>query len=96
MPAFIIANVNVTDPEGFATYRELVAPTIAAAGGRYRVRGGEVRVLEGKWSPARLVMLEFDSMAEARAWYESDAYAPARALRQRTATSDVILVEGLG
>lgn len=96
MPAFIIAKVNVTDPEGFATYRELVAPTIAAAGGRYRVRGGEVRVLEGKWSPARLVMLEFDSMAEARAWYESDAYAPARALRQRTATSDVILVEGLG
>jgi uncharacterized protein (DUF1330 family) len=95
MPAFIIANVNVTDPEGFATYRELVAPTVAAAGGRYRVRGGEVRVLEGQWSPSRLVMLEFDTMAEAKAWYESDAYAPARALRQRTAVSDVILVEGV-
>lgn len=96
MPAFIIANVNVTDPQGFATYRELVAPTVAAAGGRYRVRGGEVRVLEGHWVPSRLVMLEFDTLAEAQAWYESDAYAPARALRQRTAVSDVILVEGLG
>ena len=82
MSAFIFANVDVTDPAGFATYRELVAPTISAAGGRYRVRGGETRQLEGTYAPRRTVLLEFDSMEAALAWYESDAYAAAKALRQ--------------
>lgn len=95
MAAFIIANIDVTDPEGFAQYRELVAPTVAAAGGRYRVRGGDVKVLEGSFVPKRLVILEFDSMQAAQDWYESDAYAPARALRQRSTRSDAILVDGL-
>ena len=63
MSAFIFANVDVTDPAGFATYRELVAPTVSAAGGRYRVRGGETRQLEGSYAPRRTVLLEFDSMA---------------------------------
>jgi uncharacterized protein (DUF1330 family) len=58
------------------------------------VRGGETRKLEGGYAPMRAVLLEFDSMAAALAWYESDAYAPAKALRQRTAVSDVILMEG--
>ncbi len=95
MPAFIIAEIDVTDPEGFETYRQLVAPTVEAAGGRYRIRGGRVEVLEGGWRPRRVVMLEFESMAAARSWYESDAYAPAKAIRQRTTVSNVVLVEGL-
>lgn len=95
MSAFVIAEIDVTDPEGFETYRQLVAPTVDAAGGRYRVRGGRVEVLEGGWQPRRVVVLEFESMAAAQAWYRSDAYAPARAIRQRTATSNVVLVEGL-
>ncbi len=95
MSAFIIAEIDVTDPEGFETYRQLVAPTIEAAGGRYRIRGGRVEVLEGDWRPRRVVVLEFESMAAARSWYESDAYAPAKAIRQRTTTSNVVLVEGL-
>jgi uncharacterized protein (DUF1330 family) len=95
MPAFIIADIDITDSEGFETYRQLVAPTIEAAGGRYRIRGGRVEVLEGEWRPRRVVVLEFESMAAARSWYESDAYAPAKAIRQRTTTSNVVLVEGL-
>jgi len=95
MPAYFIANVDVTDPVGFETYRALVAPTIVAAGGRYRVRGGNVTVLEGQWQPKRLVILEFDSMAAALEWYESDEYAPVKAIRERTARSDVLIVEGL-
>lgn len=95
VPAYLIANVDVTDPEGFETYRALVAPTIHAAGGRYLVRGGNVEVREGQWHPKRLVILEFASMADAIRWYESDEYAPARAIRERTARSDVVLVEGL-
>jgi uncharacterized protein (DUF1330 family) len=95
MSAFLIANIDVTDPEGFAVYRTLVSPTIDAAGGRYLVRGGETRVLEGDWRPSRVVLLEFPSMDDALAWYESDAYSEARALRQRTARSDVVLVAGV-
>jgi uncharacterized protein (DUF1330 family) len=95
MAAFILADIDVTDPVGFETYRNLVAPTIAAAGGRYRVRGGQVDVLEGNWRPRRLVMLEFPDMASARAWYESDEYAPAKAIRARTAVTNVLLIEGL-
>jgi uncharacterized protein (DUF1330 family) len=95
MPAYIIADVDVSDPEGFETYRQLVAPTIAAAGGAYIVRGGASEVLEGSYQPKRLVVLEFESMAAARAWYHSDEYAPVKAIRQRTAATNVILVEGL-
>ena len=94
MPAYIIADVDVSDPQGFETYRQLVAPTIMAAGGAYRVRGGSFQVLEGDYQPKRLIVLEFENMAAARAWYESDAYAPVKAIRQRTAATNVILVEG--
>lgn len=95
MAAFIIADIDITDPQGFEVYRQLVAPTIEAGGGRYRVRGGSVSVLEGKWQPRRMVVLEFESLASARAWYDSEAYAPIRAIRQRSATANVVLVEGL-
>lgn len=95
MPAFIIADIDVTNPEGFEAYRKLVAPTIANAGGEYRVRGGAFDVLEGEWQPKRLVILEFASMAAARAWYESDAYAPVKAVRHKNARTNVVLVEGL-
>lgn len=95
MSAFVVANIDVTDPEGFALYRTLVSPTVEAAGGRYRVRGGETRVVEGGWQPSRLVILEFPTMAAAVSWYESDEYSEAKAVRQRSAHSDVVLVEGL-
>ncbi len=95
MPAYIIADVDVSDPKGFETYRQLVAPTITVAGGAYKVRGGTFEVLEGSYQPKRLIVLEFASMAAARAWYESDAYAPIKAIRQKTAATNVILVEGL-
>jgi uncharacterized protein (DUF1330 family) len=95
MAAFIIADIDVSDPEGFEAYRRLVAPTIADAGGVYRVRGGAFEVLEGDFRPRRLVILEFDSMASAKTWYESDAYAPLKAIRLKTTQSNVVLVEGL-
>lgn len=95
MAAFILADIDITDPAGFEAYRQLVAPTISAGGGCYRVRGGRCEVLEGQWQPRRLVVLEFESMAAARAWYDSDAYAPAKAIRQRTARSNIVVVEGL-
>ena len=95
MPAYLIADVEVTDPKLFAEYRELVEPTVNAFGGRYIARGGETQLLEGDRAPNRTVIIEFDSIEQARAWHDSDEYAPAKDMRFRSANSHVIIVEGV-
>jgi len=94
MPAYIIVNIEVTDPEGFARYRAAVPPVIAAHGGRYLVRGGELHVMEGAPGWQRLVVLEFPTLAAARAFYSSAEYAPLLALRLATSRSEMVMVEG--
>jgi uncharacterized protein (DUF1330 family) len=95
MPAYVIAEVEVNDPAGFEEYRKGVPATIAAYGGRYLARGGAVESLEGGWMPKRMVVLEFPSMAQAKAWHISAEYSDLLALRQRTTRSRVVLLEGL-
>ena len=95
MSAYLIADVEVLDSAVYETYRQQVPATIAAFGGRYLVRGGAVTVLEGAWSPKRCVILEFPSMAQLQAWYESPAYVPLRAIRERSTKSSLVMVEGL-
>ena len=95
MSAYLIADVEVLDSAAYDTYRQQVPATIAAFGGRYLVRGGALTVLEGTWSPKRCVILEFPSMAQLKAWYDSPAYVPLRAIRQRTTKSNLVMVEGL-
>ena len=95
MSAYVIAEVDVTDPETFEEYRKLVPPTIEAFGGRYRVRGGEIDGREGGWQPKRIVVIEFDDVERARSWHDSDLYAPARALREASANTRMIVVEGV-
>ncbi|MBM4382544.1 MAG: DUF1330 domain-containing protein [Deltaproteobacteria bacterium] len=94
MPALVIADVEITDPTGFEEYRARVPATIAAYGGRYLVRGGATEVKEGDWSPRRLIVLEFPSLARARAWYASPEYTPLIALRERTARTRLVFAEG--
>ena len=94
MPAYVINDMEVTDPQLFEEYKKLSPPTVAQYGGRFLARGGRTETLEGEWSPKRLVILEFPSMEQARAWVESSEYAPARALRQRSSRSNIIVVEG--
>ena len=94
MPGYVIADVTVTDPETYADYRALTPGSIAAFDGRFLVRGGEHEVIAGGWQPGRLVLLEFDSLARAEAWYDSPAYVEARAIRQRASTGTVVMVEG--
>jgi uncharacterized protein (DUF1330 family) len=85
MAAYVVVEVDSTDAERAARYRELSGASVARHGGRFLARGGELAILEGAWRPARLVVIEFDSVAAARSWYESDdlrtrvACAPARA-----------------
>ena len=94
MSAYIVAEVEVTDPGTFEEYRKLVPPTIEAFGGRYVVRGGAVGSLEGDWRPKRMVVIEFDDMERAKAWHGSELYAPAKALREASANTRMIVVEG--
>jgi uncharacterized protein (DUF1330 family) len=94
MPAYFIVDLEVTDPAGFEEYRKQVPDTIARYGGRYVVRGGKTEVLEGTWSPKRVVVLEFPSLEQAKRWYDSDEYRAPKALRMKTARSNVILAEG--
>ncbi len=95
MPAYLFANVEVTDPAGYEQYRQRVLATIEAFGGRYLVRGGATEVLEGDWTPKRMVILEFPDMVQLQAWYHSSEYRPLLALRQATANSTLIAVEGI-
>jgi uncharacterized protein (DUF1330 family) len=95
MPAYIIAEVDVTDPAGFEDYRKLVPPTIQKYGGRYVVRGGATKTLEGSWEPKRLVVLEFPSVEQAQRWYDCEEYRAPKALRIKTTRSRLVLVEGV-
>ena len=95
MPAYVINDMEVTDPALFEEYKKLSPATVALYGGRFLARGGRIETLEGSWSPKRVVILEFPSMAQAQAWSDSPEYAPAKRLRQISAISNLIMVEGL-
>ena len=95
MAAYVIVNITVRDPARYEDYKRLASPTVAAYGGRYLARGGQVEAREGEWTPARLVILEFPSVDRARAWWESPEYAPAKALRQSCADAQLVISEGL-
>ena len=95
MAAYVIAEVEVTDPAGFEEYRKVVEATLRPYGGKYLVRGGQVERLEGDWTPKRLVILEFDSLQRARQWYDSQEYHGPKLQRQKSAKTNVIIVEGV-
>ena len=96
MSAFVIAEIEVTDPDLYEEYRKAAASTVAAHGGRYIVRGGAAECLEGGWIPRRIVVLEFASLEKAKAWWASADYASAKGKRQRSARTRMIAVEGAG
>lgn len=95
MAAFLIVDIEITDPIRYEEYRRLAAPTVGAFGGKYVVRGGRVEALEGEWQPGRLVVLEFPSSERAREWWDSEAYREARRLRHTCARTQMVLVEGV-
>ena len=95
MPAFVVVDIDVHDPVRYEDYKRLAEATVGAYGGRYVARGGRTAVLEGKWTPKRLVILEFESVERARQWWDSPEYRPARALRQATAHTSMVVVEGV-
>jgi len=96
MPAYLISDVTVRDPAAFETYRSRAAASIAAFGGRYLVRGGELAVLEGARRPTALVIVEFPDLGAARRWYASPEYAQALAVRDQALERSLVLVDGVG
>jgi uncharacterized protein (DUF1330 family) len=95
MPAYVIVETDVTDPEQYEQYKAASPAAVAAGGGRFLVRGGDLVVLEGDWHPRRLVMLEFEDLEAARRWYESEAYQDAKKLREGAANFCAIAVQGV-
>jgi len=81
LAAYLVADVTVTDVEGYEEYRRQVPATIEAYGGRYLARGGTCEALEGDWAPNRFVILEFPDMDMLKAWYDSAEYRPLREIR---------------
>ena len=94
MPAYVINDMEITDPALFEEYKKLSPAAVELYGGRFLARGGQIETLEGNWSPKRVVILEFPSMAQAQAWSESLEYAPAKRLRQMSAKSNLVMIEG--
>ena len=95
MSAYVIANVEVKDPAGYAEYIKMTPATVAPFGGRFIVRGGRAERLEGDTQANRIVILEFDSYEQARGWYDSEHYRAAMAVRKAASTASLILVEGV-
>jgi uncharacterized protein (DUF1330 family) len=94
MPAYVIAEIKVTNPTGYDAYRPLAAASVARFGGRFVVRGGQADLIEGEPAPERVVVIEFPNSDAARRWYSSAEYQQAIKIRLANSTGRVLLVEG--
>lgn len=95
MKAYIIVEIEIYHAEVYEEYKKLTPPSLVPFGGKFLVRGGKTESLEGEWNPQRFVMLEFPSAEQAKAWWSSDEYAPAKAIRQRSSYTKMLFVEGI-
>jgi uncharacterized protein (DUF1330 family) len=95
MSAYIIVEIEVTDPVGYEEYKRQAGATVHKYGGKYIVRGGKTEVLEGDWKPKRIVVLEFPSVDRAKEWLNCEEYRELRKMRHRTARTNMIVVEGV-
>jgi len=94
MSAYIIVEIEITDPVGYEDYKRQAAATVHKYGGKYIVRGGKTEVLEGDWNPKRIVVLEFPTMERAKEWLNCEEYREPRKMRHRTSNTNMILVDG--
>jgi uncharacterized protein (DUF1330 family) len=95
MPAYVIVDVSIHDHKEYEEYKKLTPAAITAFNGKFIVRGGPTLTLEGDWKPERIVVLEFPTVERAREWWHSEIYAEAKLIRQRTAKTRMIIVEGV-
>jgi len=94
MAAYVLVEIDVTDPATYEDYKKLTPATLAAYDGKFIVRGGAYETLEGDWQPNRMVLLEFPTVERAKEWWNSPEYSKAKAIRQRAADTKMIVLEG--
>lgn len=94
MAAYVLAEIEITNPEGYKEYTTHVPATIAKYGGRFLVRGGNAEMLEGEWPQRRRVLIEFPSMEQAKRWWDSPEYEKPKAMRRAASQGRLILMEG--
>ena len=95
MPGYVIAQINMTNKEGFKVYAEQVPETIKKFGGKYVVRAGEYTSMEGKWDYTRNVIIEFPTYEKALEWYNSEEYKPIKQIRLDNSVSNGIIIKGV-
>ena len=95
MPAYLIAEVEITNPAGYAEYTKVVPATVERYGGKFLVRGGKAHPLEGDWPERRRVVIEFPSIEKARAWWDSPEYAKPKEMRRANSKGRLIFLEGV-
>ena len=95
MPAYVIVETDIHDPEQYEQYKAASPAAVAGGGGRFVVRGGELAVLEGDWEPTRLVVLEFEDLDAVERWYASPEYQEAKKLREGAANLRMVAVQGI-
>lgn len=95
MPAYIIVQISIHDPKEYEEYKTLTPASLQNYAGKFVVRGGHSETLEGSWQPERLVVLQFPTLQKAKEWWNSEEYAPAKKLRQRVASTEMIVVQGV-
>jgi uncharacterized protein (DUF1330 family) len=95
MPAYVIVETDISDPEQYEQYKAASPGAVTAGGGRFVARGGDLAVLEGDWEPSRLVILEFPDLDAAKAWYASERYQAAKQLREGAASLKMVAVQGV-
>jgi uncharacterized protein (DUF1330 family) len=95
MKAYAIVDIQILDTGKFEKYKQMAASSIAQYGGNYVVRGGKIEPLEGGWNPERLAIVEFPSVEQAKAWYDSMEYAPAKNIRKEASRTRFLIVEGV-
>ena len=94
MSGYLIAQLNMTDKESFKLYAETVPESVKKFGGKYLVRAGEFKSMQGKWDFTRNVIIEFPTYEKALEWYNSDLYKPLKELRQKGSEGNIIIIKG--
>ncbi len=94
MPAYVIVEVKIHDAEGYEAYKKLTPGAVAAFGGKFIIRGAQTECLEGDWHPERIVVLQFESVSKAKEWWASEEYKGAKKIRQASAQTKMIIVNG--
>lgn len=95
MHAYVIVEITIHDQNLYEEYKKLTPAAISAYDGKFLIRGAKTEALEGEWNPQRIVVLEFPSVERAKEWWHSPEYSEARGIRQRAATTKMIVVEGM-